>query len=228
MKSLKRQDVDVEDRGKDVEYLRSLVTVLRPRMRQARRYRKINVLLADSDVADARSFPGGTIIFSRGMLEFSESEAAVVGVLGHELSHIDRGHLLNGLRRQKLAQQTFSSGRVSPREFMSTAKLWTAQFTQPFHPEQETEADEDAIRWMVAAGYDPLEMAKFFQRMHDRDPRQGRFLPRFLQTHPFPLERFNAVNHLADALTAKTGGNLYVGRENLKRRLPKNKQRFPE
>ena len=39
--------------------------------------------------------PGGTLIFFRGILDFAGSEAALVGVIGHELSHLDHGHQLN-------------------------------------------------------------------------------------------------------------------------------------
>ena len=226
LKSLRRQRVKISEQGEDVEYLSALLSVFHSRMRHRQRYRKIRVLIVESDGTDARSFPGGTILFSRGMLEFAESEAAVVGVLAHELAHIDRGHQLDGLRRQKLAQSTFSPGTTSPRAFVSAGKLFVSQFMQPFHPEQETEADADAVRWMLQEGYDPMEMAGLFLRMHQRAPERNR-RPKFLQTHPVHQDRFLAVREsVRDAGKSKVG--LYVGRENLEKRIPKHRQQFPE
>ncbi len=162
------------------------------------------------------------------MLEFAESEAAVVGILAHELSHIDRGHQLDGLRRQKLARETLASRRASLREFMSAGKLFTLQFMQPFHPEQETEADSDAVQWMAEAGYDPMELANFFLRMHQRKPNRNRSLPRFLQSHPYDIVRFEAVRKAMGELAVDKRASLYVGKENLKKRIPKRERRFPE
>ena len=105
---MKRIDVRVVSRGKDVNYLHDLVEAIRPHMRNARRYHSINIYLADSPRCDARSFAVGTLVFYRGLLDQADSEAALVGIVGHELSHLDRGHLLLPLRRIKLAQQTFS------------------------------------------------------------------------------------------------------------------------
>jgi hypothetical protein len=38
-----------------------------------------------------------------------------------------------------------------------------AAIMKPCHPELEQEADIDAFRWMVAAGYDPRELAHLWR-----------------------------------------------------------------
>jgi len=81
-------------RGKDVDYLRRLVETIRPLLTRADRYREITIYLADSPRCDARSLPGGTLVFFQGLLNSAESEAALVGVVGHELSHLEHNHPL--------------------------------------------------------------------------------------------------------------------------------------
>ncbi len=91
---LRRKQIRVVSRGPEVAYLRSLVAELQPLMQNSHRYRTITVLVAETPDADARCFPGGTLIILRGMLAAAQSEATLVAVLGHELSHIDHGHQL--------------------------------------------------------------------------------------------------------------------------------------
>ena len=81
-------------RGKDVTYLRELVASIQPLLVNRQRYPTIQVLLADSPQIDARSFPGGSLVFCRGLLDSAGSEAALVGIIAHELVHLDRGHVL--------------------------------------------------------------------------------------------------------------------------------------
>ena len=69
---------------KSVQYLRNLVETIRPLMTDGKRYPKIQVYLVQSSDCEARTFPGGTIIFSHGLLEFGGSEAAVERIVGHD------------------------------------------------------------------------------------------------------------------------------------------------
>ena len=123
---LRRQNIRVVSRGKDVEHLRKLVALIRPQMQHADRYRSITVLVADTPETDARCFPGGILVLFRGLLEESQNEDALVGVIGHELSHIDHGHQLRYLKSMKLAQRTFTSGMpADPRSMMNNTMLMT-------------------------------------------------------------------------------------------------------
>ena len=228
LKQLKQQKLKVRDTGKDVEYLNRLVMQLRPHMKNSRRYRKIRILVVETDQTDARSFPGGTVVMTTGMLEFSETEAALVGVMGHELSHIDRGHQLDILKRMKLAQQSFT--HPTPESLLSMSRSMTRLFARPFRPEQESEADEDAANWAFSLGYDAMELARIFKRLHDRDAHLPDFRPGFLRSHPFHIDRFNAIQQQVTALERAhpEKSHKYIGRENLKRRIPRTRRVFPE
>ena len=227
---LKQRGVEVQSRGTDVDYLQKLVGTLRPHMQHAARYRTIRIYVAESKETDARSFAGGTLFFYRGMLDFADSEAALVGVLGHELAHLDRGHQLYDAKRMKLAQRTFSGGNgFSPDEFFRSGAMLMKSFMRPFRPEEEAEADEDGARWAYAAGYDPREMAALFLRMQERDRDKPNGMPAFLRTHPFHIDRYQAVLSLYDELQRQNPQpKLYIGRENLARRIPRSVKAFEE
>ena len=228
---LKRQGIRVVSRGKDVDYLRDLVETIRPLMSNPQRYPSIKVYLAKSPECEARVFPGGSLVMFEGMLETAESEAALVGMIGHELSHLDRGHLLADLRRVRLAEETFSGGSVpqSPGEFFDTGTMLMRLWTRPFRPEHEAEADRDGARWAYLAGYDPRELAALFLRARDRAKGPRLALPWFLQSHPPPEERHQAVMAVYQQLQQENpNAALYVGRENLRTRTARSRRRLEE
>jgi len=247
---LRRRDIAVARGGRGVEYLEKLVELLRPRLRNAKRYPKIRVLLASSEWTDARSIPGGTLVFFRGIIDFAGSEAALVGVVGHELSHLDRGHQLYDRRLVEAAKQRF--GNMAKRNPAlgdpalgdpaagEPAALWedglalARGFARPLRPEEETEADRDAVAWMVAAGYDPRSLAELFRRWDRRERERGAAPPAvldFLRSHPPHAARHADVLAEAARLNAQPGqepSRLYVGTRNLRERVTRDERRFPE
>lgn len=226
LNSLRQQKIRVFERGTDVTYLTSLVSELHPLMRNSKRYSTIRVYVAESKASDARAFPGGAIVCAKGMIDFARSEAALIGVLAHELSHIDRGHQLRIARSTMLAQDMWTSGDSHANAVH--AMLLAKQFARPFRAEDETEADLEAAKWIFDIGYDPMEMASLFRRLNQRYPMESIRMPSFLRTHPYHAERYEAIKKLASRLrTANPDAELYIGRENLQKRIPRRIKRFP-
>lgn len=232
--SLRQRKVRVLTRGREVHYLQALVDTLKPLLRNADRYTSIRVVLAKSPEADARSFPGGTLVFSEGILGFADNEAALIGVVGHELSHLDRGHQLVHIKRMTQAQKLFS-GQGQPKnpvEMFAASQSFQRMWSRPFRPEDERVADQDAADWAYKAGYDPRELARLLLRLHERNQQTVQandFLPSFLRSHPYERERYEAVLKRYDELQqAQPRDDLYIGAENLRRRVPRSQQEFPE
>jgi predicted Zn-dependent protease len=224
---LRQQRVRAADRGKDVEYLRRLVEVVHPHMDHAAKYRRWTVYLAESTRCDARTFPGGTLIFFRGLLDAAQSEAALVTVVGHELSHLDRGHLLVRLRRMKRAQQTLATGPrpQSPAEAWDAATNVVRLWTRPFRQEDELEADRDGVVWAYESGYDPRGLNPLLAEIGKQEGVLPALIPSLLQSHPPAAIREKALAGVYEELQrTQPRDDLILGRENLLRRVP---HRFP-
>lgn len=231
LKQLERDKVKVLTKGKEVKYLERLLATLHPQMKHASRYKSFKIYLAEAPHTDARCFPGGTVLVFRGLLDFAESEAALIGILGHELSHIDHGHQTQQLKRMKLAQQAFSGdgGGFSPENFFAGGASMMKMFMKPFRPEDETEADLDGATWAYRAGYDSREMAKLFLRLHERDKHGKEALPGFMRSHPFHIDRYQAILDRYDELQkSEPHGKLYIGRPNLAKKIAKAEKEFGE
>ena len=219
------------ERGRDAEYLQRLAGVIQPQMQQAARYRKLRIYVASLQTPEAYTLPGGRLIVSRGMLEASGCEAALVGVLGHELSHLDRGHLLRRAKQWKLAHKQFSqpAAGFTPDRFFSTMGTMQQLFRRPFGPAEELDADTDGITWTYRAGYDPNALAAIYAAFEKAGFDQPAALPAFLRTHPPSAERRqNLRETLARLQTAAPNDKLYLGRENLVRRLTRKEREFAE
>jgi predicted Zn-dependent protease len=221
---LQRQGIRVVRRGRDVAYLQELIAALRPFVTDPDRYPRIQVYLAQSPECEARCFPGGQMVFFRGLLDAAGSEAALVGVIGHELSHLDRGHLLTRARRLKLAEQTFGGKRpeMTADRFFDLGSIALKVWTHPFQPEDEAAADRDGTNWAYQAGYDPREMARLVLEVGKRKPTDRLPFPSFLRSHPPTADRHKAILAVYEELQQQTPkADLYVGRENLRRRVSK-------
>jgi len=216
------RDIKIITAGQDIDYLKALADAIKPLMKNAKRYPKIDIRVVDTSEADAYSVPGGHLIFTTGLLESAGSEAALVGVVGHELAHLDRGHQLFPLKQSKALKQinNFQDGM-----------MLGALMARPFRPEQETEADSDAVQWIMKLGYDPEELASLLMRW---DAKQGqetpwmRFVPGFVKSHPNPGHRAQEVLLTQRQYSEKYPDAQYVGRENLRKRIAKSKHQFPE
>ncbi len=177
-----------------------------------------------------RSFPGGTLLFFRGLLDFAGSEAALIGIVGHELSHLEHGHQLAMVRRLKYFESTATGEQgVRPERMFSAMRAMIEGFARPFRPEDESEADRDGAEWAYRAGYDPRQMAELFLKLHRRDGDQAAAAFAFFRTHPFHLDRYRAIqDQYAELRQSSPGKRLYVGRRNLKLRTSRSQREFDE
>lgn len=207
--TLRAQDTQLIRRSKTVTYLSQLTQRLVPHMKHAKRYAKIDIGVIDTTAIDAYSIPGGQLLVTTGLMNDVQSEAELVGVLCHELSHLDRGHQLLPL---KLAKQ------VEPTQDLRNKLPWIAKASIPFRPEFESQADQDAVQWMLDEGYDPRELAHLLIRWNARQDRQAgwtKMIPSFAKSHPDSDRRAQAVLDLAEQ-SKRPLDDLIVGKERLR------------
>jgi Zn-dependent protease with chaperone function len=233
LSTLKTRGIRVVERGRDFEYVSSLVDLIRPRMKRTDRYPKFRVVIAETKATDARAFPGGSIIIMTGLIELAESEAALVCILGHELSHIDHGHQLRRARAMQLASREWQSGKFNPHDLQGNLQLMARNVARPYHADDEAVADVDGATWAFELGYQPLELAKLFERLAARQgqtqARNRASLPSFLLSHPSYANRLETIRERSAHLQRNTpAAKLYVGRENLTKRVPRRERKFPE
>jgi predicted Zn-dependent protease len=231
-RDLARRRITLSEKGKEAQYVGRLIAAIGPLMRQHDRYQDLHVYIADTDITDAYTFAGGHVIVSRGMLDVVGCEAALVCVLGHELSHLDRGHLVRQPKQVKLAQESLKPDerKFTFEDFLAKTRAMKGLFRRPFGPEEELDADRDGITWAYQLGYDPRTLGDLFDHLADKNNNPAlAFMPAFFRTHPPSGERKEQVAAVFGELqAAQPRGELYLGRRNLARRMTKEQKLFDE
>jgi len=127
---------------------------------------------------NALALPGGYIYVSRGLLALANSEDELANVLGHEIVH--------AAARHAAAQQ-----EVLRRQRLLTMPIQRRASLAAYGRDQEREADHGGQGLAAAAGYDPMGLATFLERLGRVETlRTGASrLPGFFETHPGTGER---------------------------------------
>ena len=176
----------------------------------------------NSPVANAFAVPGGRVYVTRQLLALMNSEAELAFVLGHEAGHIAADHSAGRQNRSLWAQLgALVLGAVTGSgELAQLAGGLGQQVILSYSRGQEFDADRLGIRYMAAAGYDPLAAAGILATLGAYGDMQARFsgreddqraTPSWGRTHPLSSDRVERA--LAEARSAPAAGQRDAGRD---------------
>ena len=120
---------------------------------------------------NAFALPGGTIYLNRGLLEATQTEAELAGVLAHEIAHVALRHGTSQISKACLARAGLGVlGGVTDQNAAGQIIAATGGFglnpvLVKYSPEDETQADVLAAQMMARAGYDPRELVLFLETL---------------------------------------------------------------
>ncbi len=170
--------------------------------------------IIDSPVANAFALPGGYIYLTRGILGYITSEAALVGILGHEVGHVTARHHVEALSKQQLARFGIGVGGIFSSRINSFANAFNSGLGLlflKFGRDAERESDRLAVQYLLSNGYDPKEIISVLHRLQKiSGTTEG--VPSWLSTHPTSSGRIDAIlEQLRNMAVVQTG--LSVKRE---------------
>jgi len=150
--------------------------------------------VTNSAQVNAFALPGGFVYINRGLIERTDSEAELAGVVGHEMAHVTLRHGTNQLSKALLAQAPLAvlgsmGGGGWAMSQMGGVGLSMAFLK--FSRTDETQADIVGTQTMVKAGYDPRGMVTIFQKLQQLGT--GRNSAEFLSDHPNPGNRIKRI-----------------------------------
>ena len=160
---------------------------------------------------NAFALPGGFIYVNRGLLDAVHTEGELAGVMAHEISHVALRHPTNQASKAYLAQAGIGvlGGLLGGRSQSSTGQIIGAiggfgmnSLFLKFSRSDESQADIVGSQIMARAGYDPLEMARFFSFLGQQTGGNRGAVATFLSDHPSPANREARVRQEAALLGA--------------------------
>ncbi len=154
-------------------------------------------LLRDPNTVNAFALPGGQIFITYGLLKRLENEDQLASVLGHEIGHVVGRHSAERIAKQGLTQGIISGvlmGSDGSSGAAQTAQMIGDLISMKYSRNDELEADELGILFMINAGYQPEQMLgvmKILKQTHDGDPK-----PEYQNTHPDPEHRMEKIKEV--------------------------------
>lgn len=151
----------------------------------------------DSEQKNAFVLPGRQVGFYRGIMELAENDDQIATVLGHEVGHVTGRHSAERVSQTIVSQVGLTAVNVALAANdvkyggqISAALGVGVQFgiLLPYSRRHELEADKLGVNYMIAAGYNPRQSVRFWERMAAESRGKPR-PPEFLSTHPSPETR---------------------------------------
>jgi beta-barrel assembly-enhancing protease len=163
-------------------------------------------VVADPSI-NAFALPGGPMFINTGLLRAIDNEAQLAGVMGHEMSHVILRHGTNQASKANLIELPATlagqmSGNIGMIGQLAQVGIGLGVLTK-FSRTAESQADLMGSHLMAEAGYDPTELAKFFDKLNSKGIDQA---PEFLSDHPNPGNREKAIEQEAARLPEQSYG----------------------
>lgn len=121
------------------------------------------VVLRNSNV-NAFALPGGHLVILSGLIEYCKTPEELAGVMAHEISHIEKDHVMKKLIKEVGISMLFviAGGNGTFEIVQQVLKLISSS---AFDRNQETEADLNAVKLLTNAKINPSGLADFLFRL---------------------------------------------------------------
>lgn len=165
-------------------------------------------VVADPSI-NAFALPGGPMFINTGLLRAVDNEAQLAGVMGHEMSHVILRHGTNQASKSKLIElpavlgSQMAGGSMAGKLAQLGIGLGANSVLLKFSRSAESQADLMGSHLMAESGYNPIEMARFFDKLNAEG---GQRAPQFLSDHPNPENREKAIEEEIQKLPQKNYG----------------------
>ena len=145
---------------------------------------------------NAFALPGGPVFINLGTVQAAQNEAQLAGVMAHEMSHVYERHSTKQASKQAAAQLPLGVLGALLGDGLGGAlaraglQFGAGSIFLKYSRDMESQADAVGARIMYNAGYDPLQLAVFFQNLEKEGGAQS---AQFFSDHPNPGNREQAI-----------------------------------
>jgi Zn-dependent protease with chaperone function len=166
--------------------------------------------LVNEDAVNAFALPGGPMYVHTGLVKAADTEAEVVGVLAHEMSHVALRHGAAQMSKQQTwgtlfgvigaavgvaASQNGQCGILCEIGELGAGIAGTSVLMK-FSRGYERDADLNGARMMASAGWDPMGLPTFFEKLQAKSGtgNEPKGLQLWLSSHPATGSRIQYVS----------------------------------
>lgn len=169
---------------------------------------QIEIIQNDS-VINAFAIPGGYLYIYTGLLKYIDSEAALAGVIAHEVAHAEHEHASKRMFDAQLLQagSALLLKDSSPELLKIGAQLGAYGWLMKNSRTDEDQADNSSFQYLKSTKFYPGGVKFMFEKMKDdgaissKDAKNQGFLGALLRgaegffaSHPDPIDRIDVIN----------------------------------
>lgn len=153
----------------------------------------IRITVVNSSQINAFALPNGEIVIFTGILDQMENYEELVGLISHEVAHVNKRHSMKMLARNVSGYIFISAIFSDVNGIMAVISdnansLQSLSYSRRF----EREADSEGFRLMISNYVNPEGMVWLFQRLQKED----QLVPEFISTHPMTEKRISEIKKM--------------------------------
>lgn len=143
----------------------------------ARRF-NFRVYLVEDRRPNAFTPGGGHIFITTGLVSRLKTEGQMAMVLAHEIAHNAEAHIVKGAHRRAVSRRATNASKTVFEDRLGLSwvgeKIGSAinATVNVYTRDQEDQADELGLDYMIAAGYDPAEAVATFESLMGGDEKR--------------------------------------------------------
>ncbi|NMH28273.1 M48 family metallopeptidase [Flavobacterium silvaticum] len=152
--------------------------------------KSIKVHIVEKDEINAFALPAGHLIVYTGLLQDCNNESELAGVIGHEIAHIEKDHVMKKLVKELglaviVSMTTGGKGGGMVHEALKTLS------SSAYDRSLESEADMTSVDYLEKANLNPAKFADFMYNMSRQTNLPNAVY--YISTHPESEERALAI-----------------------------------
>ncbi len=166
---------------------------------------KFTFTVLNNPKVNAFAVPGGPMFVNTGLFQAVDNEAQLAGAMAHEMGHVILRHGTTQLSKQNLLEiPAILAEKATGSELLGKlAQAGVVLGVNRFTRTDESEADAMGAHLMAEAGWDPIQLGRFFEKLQGTN---GPAFLAFLSDHPDPGNRERAIEDEVRTMRTRTYG----------------------
>ncbi|MBF0517247.1 MAG: M48 family metalloprotease [Nitrospirae bacterium] len=160
--------------------------------------------ILDTKEVNAFACPGGIIFITKGMIDLAVNEDQLAAILAHEVAHINHKDGLGAIKSSRWTEALTVLGSEAAKQYTpgevsqllsvfegSIDDIVKSMVTNGYSRTQEYAADETAVTYLKASGYNPAALKEVLNAMHSKTAASEGGM---MKTHPSADDRIKSVS----------------------------------
>jgi Zn-dependent protease with chaperone function len=156
--------------------------------------KKLKFTVIDSEIRNAFALPDGSVVVYTGIIASMKNYEELVGLIGHEVAHVNHRHSMKMLCRNLSGYLFISTVLGDANGVMAVLgdNINTLQ-SLSFSREFEHQADTEGFKIVTLNKVNPIGMSTLFKRLQKEN---NSVIPEFLSSHPLTADRIKYIDKM--------------------------------